>query len=185
MYGMVNKAIRGLVIDNFSMETWNTIRNKAGSTDDFVAFTQYDDAITYRLVDAAVETLHMPADEVLKAFGDYWVQEIATVNYADLMNKTGTDFVSFVTNLDHMHSRIKATFPGYAPPSFRVKVIDENSLLVDYYSHREGLLPFVEGLMTSLGKHFDTTVTIDHIPDDDHPMPCKRMRINHKPAQQE
>ena len=182
MYGMVNKAVRGLVIENFSEEIWTKLHTKANAPANFVAFEQYDDDITYRLVGAASEILDMPADEVLRAFGVYWVQRIATANYTDLMQKTGTDFVGFVQNLDHMHSRIKVTFPGYSPPSFRVKVVDETLLQLDYYSHREGLLPFVEGLMISLAEYFGQSIEIEHVPDESHPMPCKRMKISHHPA---
>ena len=139
MYGMVNKAVRGLVIENFSEETWQKIRSIADAPDNFVAFEQYDDAVTYNLVGAAVEVLNMPAEDVLKAFGDYWIRRVATVSYAELMDKTGNNFVGFVQNLDHLHSRIKATFPGYTPPSFRVKHIDDHHFWLDYYSNREGL----------------------------------------------
>jgi len=101
-----------------------------------------------------------------------------------MMNKTGTDFVGFMQNLDHMHSRMKTTFPGYSPPSFRVQNLEDGLLCLDYYSKREGLLPFVEGLLTGLSEHFDCTLEITHVPDEDHPMPCKRMRIAYRPTQQ-
>jgi len=34
MYGLVNQAIQGLVIDNFGSENWNKIKQKAGVTND-------------------------------------------------------------------------------------------------------------------------------------------------------
>jgi hypothetical protein len=183
MYGMVNQAVRGLVLEKFGPDKWKDIHTNAASPQDFNSFEQYDDAVTYDLVGAAVEVLGLPAEQILFAFGDYWVKTIAATNYADLMSKTGTDFVGFVKNLDHMHSRIQVTFPGYSPPSFRVNIIDDSRFQLDYYSHREGLLPFVAGLMTALAEHFDSGVEIQHIPDDQHPMPCKRMEIAHGPLQ--
>ena len=183
MYGLVNQAVRGLVLDNFGEEAWENIRTKADAPESFISMQPYDDAVTYGLVGAAVEVLNLPAEKILYSFGEYWVQKIAVVSYSELMSKSGTDFVDFVKNLDHMHSRIKVTFPDYSPPSFRVKEISANSIQLDYYSDREGLLPFVEGLMNAVAAHFDSEITIAHVDDEINPMPSKRMIVNHKPVE--
>ena len=142
----------------------------------------YEDAVTYNLVGKAVEVLGVPAETILMTFGKYWVSDIATKHYAVLMARTGGDFVDFVSNLDHMHQRIRVTFPDYQPPSFRVKQLGPGVLQVDYYSHRPGLLPFVEGLFTGLGTHFAVQVSFEHIDDAVHSLPCKRMLVRHAPA---
>lgn len=177
MYGMVNKAVKELVSSQFGEPTWLKIAEEADSPRDFVAFDSYDDDVTYRLVGAVSNALDMEGAEVLRVFGNYWIKNIATVQFAELMNKTGSNFVSFVENLDHMHSRIRVSFPNYQPPSFRVKVLEDELIQVDYYSEREGLMPFVEGLFAGLGEHFQVSIEIEHIPDDHHPMPCKRMKV--------
>jgi len=182
MYGMVNAAVRGMVLESFGEEKWRLIHQKAGAPESFVPMDAYDDAITYGLVAAAEQILDVSAENVLKGFGQYWVMKIATLKYADLMEKSGTDFVDFVKNLDHMHQRIRVTFPDYRPPSFRVKTVDEQTFQLDYYSERQGLLPFVEGLLGGLAQHFEVTINIEHVPDDDHPLPCKRMTVSHAPA---
>jgi len=180
MYGMVNQAVRGLVLEQFGKEAWTKIHEKAESPENFDAFKQYDDTVTYGLVGAATEVLELPAEKILYAFGEYWVLKVAAQSYADLMDKTGTDFLAFVKGLDHMHSRIKGTFPNYTPPSFRVEVLAEDRFQLDYYSDREGLLPFVEGLMHGLAIHFEQEIQIRQIPDDQHSMPCKRMEVSYR-----
>jgi hypothetical protein len=177
MYGMVNEAVRGLVIENFGEDTWTQIHSKAGTPKLFVPMESYDDAITYNLVGAATEVLGLEAEVILKTFGVYWVESVATKHYADMMNQTGVSFYEFLNNLDSMHQRMKSTFPDYQPPSFRVLKKGPQLLQVDYYSKREGLLPFVEGLISGLSKHFDQPIEIKHVPDDAHPLPCKRMLI--------
>ena len=119
--------------------------------------------MTYNLVSAASEVLALSPVDVLQSFGKYWIHHIASKHYADLMSKTGTSFERFVSNLDHMHSRIQATFPDYKPPSFRVKTLEAGLLQVDYYSERVGLLPFVEGLFMGLGEYFEMTLRIEHV----------------------
>jgi len=90
--------------------------------------------------------------------------------------------VELLSNLDKMHQRIRATFPDYSPPSFRVKQINDGVAQVDYYSRRAGLLPFVEGLFFGLGKHFGLAVSIEHMSDDSHPLPCKRFLVHYAAA---
>ena len=183
MYGLVNQAVRGLILEQHGEAIWEKIRTKAGTPESFVAMQPYDDAVTYGLVGAAVEVLGAPAEDILYAFGEYWVKSRATVSYAELMSTAGTEFVDFVKNLDHMHSRIKVTFPDYSPPSFRVKELSEESLQLDYYSKREGLLPFVEGLMNGVAEHFGCEITITHVDDAMNPMPSKRMIVTHRRVQ--
>lgn len=178
MYGMVNDAVRGLVTSAFGEDTWTEIHTKAGVSSSFVALESYDDAVTYNLVGAAVEVLGLSAEDVLKTFGVYWVEHVATVHYGDLMEQTGVGFTEFIKNLDSMHQRMQSIFPEYQPPSFRVIDTETPGVYqVDYYSKREGLLPFVEGLFNGLSKHFEEPIKIEHVPDDAHPMPCQRMLL--------
>lgn len=177
MYGMVNDAVRGLVKSAFGDAAWQEIHTQAGSPESFVAMRTYGDDITFSLVSAASDILKLDATTILRTFGEYWVSDVATKHYGDLMKNTGVSFVDFVKNLDHMHQRIRTTFPDYKPPSFRVIDVSDHQIQVDYYSQREGLLPFVEGLFKGLGTHYATNIEIEHIPDDSHPLPCKRMLI--------
>jgi hypothetical protein len=181
MYGLVNKAVRGMVIEGFGENIWRKIHTKAGVPSEFVPMQAYDDSVTYGLVGAAVEVLDIPAEKILFGFGEYWVLKVATVHYADVMARSGTDFLAFVQDLDQMHQRMESTFPDYRAPSFRVSAIADGSFTLDYYSEREGLLPFVEGLMSALGQHFKESVRVEHV-SDDHGLPCKRMLIHHKPV---
>ena len=181
MYGMVNQAVRGMVIEKFGAQTWTQIHTGAAAPGDFVAMQPYDDDVTYRLVGQAVTVLHIPADVILHAFGEYWVQSVATQHYAALMSSSGKDFVDFLGNLDHMHQRIRTTFPHYRPPSFRVRPLRPGLLQVDYYSERQGLLPFVVGLFTGLAAHFKVTISIEHVDDSAHRLPCKRFVVHHAP----
>ncbi len=94
------------------------IHGGAGAPENFSAMQPYDDSITYGLVENAVEELGIPADTILRTFGEYWVNEIAKKHYDTLLSNTGRDFADFLGNLDHMHQRIRVTFPDYQPPSF-------------------------------------------------------------------
>jgi len=179
MYGIVNKALREMVLDQQGPEAWEAVRAQAGAPENFDPFEQFDDAITYGLVGATEAVLKMPAEKVLFSFGEYWVSAVAVGQYPEIMEKAGTDFISFVTSLDALHARISGLFPDYVPPSFRVADLTGDKFQLDYYSEREGLLVFVEGLLHGLAAHFNVTIQIEHVPDDQHAMPCKRMEVSY------
>ena len=74
MYGIVNQAIRDLVVDQFGIDKWSQIKELSGiHYDFFVSNEAYEDNITYELVGAASEVLQISSEQVLEAFGEYWV----------------------------------------------------------------------------------------------------------------
>lgn len=161
MYGLVNQAIRGLVESRFGEQPWQQIRVKAGLENDvFLSMESYDDAITYNLVGAASEILELAPEEVLHAFGKYWVLEVAKKNYAELMKAAGSTIPDFLANLDQLHSRVLAIFPELQPPSFRTVLIEPGKIRLYYYSEREGLEPFVLGLVAGLGVFLKLPVAV-------------------------
>lgn len=164
MYGMVNKAVEQLIVSQFGQEAWASVVAKANVDDDaFISNEAYPDEITYRLVGAASEVLNLSQREVLIAFGEWWVLRTARDSYGAMLDAAGDNLREFLMNLPHFHTRVKMLFPKLQPPSFACSDAGERSLRLDYISHREGLAPFVEGLIAGVGKMFDTPVRIEHV----------------------
>lgn len=163
MYGMVNKAIEDMVISGHGEETWERIKEKAGvDVDVFISSEGYSDDLTYALVGAASEVLGRPADEILSAFGVHWIMKTAQGGYGDLMAAGGRTLREFLINLPQFHSRVSMIFPHLKPPHFDCTEVAERSLRLHYRSHRDGLAPFVTGLLHGLSQQFGTPVLIEH-----------------------
>lgn len=160
LYGLVNLAIREMIQSRFGEDTWKDVCSEAGlERGTFEAMTSYPDSITYDLVGASSTVLKTEPEQLLQDFGEYWVLFSGKTVHGPLMSTQGKTFVEFVQQLDAMHSRIAMTFTDLSPPSFRCSNISENALTLHYYSHREGLAPFVIGLMRGVGKMFGLTLT--------------------------
>ena len=158
MYGLINKAVRGLVLEQFGDDAWARIRGRAGvEDDDFLSMTSYDDAVTYDLVAAASAELGAPAEDILKGFGEYWVRYTAVEGYGELLDSAGGDLTTFLSNLDQMHARVK---PELRPPRFRVSNATDTGLRLHYYSDRPGLAPLVVGLVHGLAARFGDRVEV-------------------------
>lgn len=155
MYGLINKAVEGLVRSRFGDAAWDRIRARAGLPDEpFVGMEQYPDKTTYDLVGAASAELGAPAESILEEFGVYWVTYTAEAGYGELMRSAGRTFPEFLRNLDQLHTRVRLSFPHLAPPSFSVSEETESTLVLSYYSVRPGLAPLVVGLLRGLGDRF-------------------------------
>ena len=164
MYGMVNKAVEGLVRMHHGDSVWERIKARSGvDVDVFISNESYPDDYTYRLVAAAAEELQTPADGILEAFGEHWIKHTAVEGYGALMNAGGDSLREFLLNLPNFHTRVVMIYPNLRPPSFTCTSVSDHALHLHYYTEREGLAPFVVGLMRGLGDHFKTSVQISPI----------------------
>src|SRR3954464_6808032 len=121
MYGLINKAIKDLVLSRFGEAKWDEICRKAAVGEaDFVSMEKYPDETTYRLVGAASEVLNTPAADVLELFGEYWTVYSAEAGFGHLLEVAGNNLVDFLRNLDNMHTHIVLPFPKLDPPPFPV-----------------------------------------------------------------
>lgn len=164
MYGIVNKAIEDLVKANFGEEKWDAIKERSGvEVDFFISNEPYDDDITYKLAGAVSEEMNMTVEKVLEAFGEWWILKTGKEKYGGLMEAGGKNLREFLVNLPLFHNRIMLIYPKLTPPEFKTSNIEENSIHIHYFSKREGLQEFVRGLLSGLGKMYNTDVDIELI----------------------
>ncbi len=160
MYGLINSALKDMISEQFGEEQWQAVLSASGvSEDSFLSTRSYDDAVTYSLAGAASEVLGEPLETCLELFGEYWVLETATRSYDMLMNAAGQDMVEFLTNLNALHDRITSTFLNYSPPEFHIEEKEDHHL-IHYMSKRQGLSPFVVGLLKGLAIRFECELTL-------------------------
>lgn len=161
MYGVVNQAIEGMVIETFGKETWEKIKVKSELVDvDFLNNEPYPDKMTYDLVVAANEITNVPIPDILQAFGEYWILNTGMKKYGPLMTSGGDSLKEFLVNLPNFHSRVMLMYPKLTPPSFLIENVQDNDLELHYFSERPGLKDFVIGLIKGLGKMFKSPVEI-------------------------
>ena len=163
MYGLVNKAVKDLVVANFGDEVWQEIAASAGVDPIFISMDSYDDQVTYSLVAAASERLGTPQEEILRQFGSHWIQFTATEGYGPLVEMFGDSLPEFLRNLsDDLHGRVAVTMPHLKPPEFYTEEVKPNQFEVHYKSHRAGLAPMVQGLLEGLAERYQTPANVVH-----------------------
>lgn len=166
MYGIVNKSMEELVVSNFGQNKWNDILSRSGVEEAFFISNQpYDDSITYKLAVAISEEMNLQLDKVLFLFGEWWILKTTNEKYKGLMRAGGANLKEFLVNLPDFHNHIMMLYPQLTPPEFKTSDIETNSIHIHYHSKREGLKDFVHGLLSGLGKLYETSVEIQLITD--------------------
>ena len=161
MYGLVNKAVEGLVVSNFGEKIWEQIKQKASvDVEMFISNDSYPDSMTYELLMAAAEILDQPASELLRLLGHYWISDVAVEHYGAMMDAGGSTFHDFLRNLPNFHLRVHMIFPNLEPPVFRLTNESDNRMELVYESKRGGLEMFVVGLLEGLGKRYNVKLDI-------------------------
>lgn len=165
MYGLVNRAIQQMVSTQHGEDAWQRIKGRADlqDLDFFSTYQAYPDDVTHRLVAAASEELGLSADQIMTAFGEYWITFTASEGYDQLLESTGETLPEFLDHLDNLHARAGLAFPQLQPPSFRCGHAAEQAMDLEYRSKRQGLAPMVIGLLHGLGNRFRTPVTVEQI----------------------
>ncbi len=157
MYGLINMAIKQLVLDNFGESGWQKVLDEAKvKQTNFEMLTIYNDDITYKLVGGACAVTGKSAEEILKLFGAYWVKYAAGAGYEPLFKLFGPTFKECMINLNRMHEHMGAMMPGLIPPEFNLEEdIAESEIILQYKSQRKGLAPMVSGLIQALSERYE------------------------------
>lgn len=164
MYGMVNEAIRCMIIETAGDQAWASIATKANVDEiaGFASFEQYDDKITLDLVLTTSEELQIEAFELLESFGMYWVQFAKNSEYSSILNAIAKDPVELIKNLNALHKRLELTFDDLDAPTFWVEDEQKDGLVLYYQSSRDMPLEyFVIGLVRGIFKLFNQECEIE------------------------
>ncbi len=164
MYGMVNEGIRSFIVKNYGEGKWREIAKLANLKDeDFILLQIYSDKLTYDLVGAICQVLEITPSQALEAYGRYWISFAAGAGYENLLLMFGSDFRSCLHNLNHMHEHMGAYMSGIVAPAFHVVEESASEIKVDYFSKREGLAPFVLGLLHGLLDRYQEKGIVDYL----------------------
>jgi hypothetical protein len=162
MYGMINNAIKEMVIEKSDEKTWNEVCKTAGlEVNSFQSFEQYDDESTGALVFAIAQKMELAPPALLEAFGEFWVEYATKSEYQSILESFADGPVELIESLDSLHSRLEMTFEDLNAPSFWVTKVSEKEVKVHYVTTRDMPLEyFVIGLIKGIFSMFDQTCEV-------------------------
>lgn len=162
MKGVVFDILRDMVEDNYGLEGWQSILDKAGSDGIYVSTQTYDDAELMSLVAAASDITRIAVNELVFSFGEYMIPKF----YQRFPNffEDAPNFIKFLVSVDQIiHVEVRKLFPDAGLPTFDYCDENENALTMIYKSPRK-LCQLAEGLISGSAKHYKQGYKIIHDP---------------------
>jgi len=158
MLGWINDCTEKLVIEKFGVDAWHIVKQKAGcdvQDGGFLKLDHYSDKSTIDLVTAASDVSGLSVDEVLEAFGAYFVPYIIREGYENLLCCQGSTFKDWMININAIHQHLQTTFPKkMIMPEFWCEDQEDGSIKLYYLSKRGNLLaPLAKGLVTEIAQY--------------------------------
>lgn len=161
MYGLINAALRELIVTQHGRNAWDQIAALAApEVPAFDKMAPYPDELTYRIIDVAHRVTGVEVDAFIDQLGEFWVSYTDQQGYGPLFDIAGDSLPDFLLSLDTVHARVGRSFPGLRPPSFQFDQVDSRVLRMHYLSERSGLCPMIFGLMRGLSLRFETEVEV-------------------------
>lgn len=163
MYGMIHQAARDLAVARLGEEEWERLVDAGGLNGrHFIGFEYYSDAETMRLVGLIATRLDCTMAETFYLFGRTWIDFAGASAYGRVLTMAGGDLETFISNLDRMHASIKSNMPKASLPGFEVVESSPDEIHVLYRSEREGLAPFVQGILSAVAERFGENVRVEY-----------------------
>lgn len=160
MLGWINDCIEKLVINKFGVEAWHIVKQKAGcnvADGEFFKLEAYTDKSSLDLVMAASEVAGLTRDQVLEAFGEFFVHYIRDESYDNLLCCQGSTLKDWMSNINAIHQHLQTTFPKkMIMPQFWVEDSEQEdgSLMLHYHSRRGNYLaPLAKGLVSEIASY--------------------------------
>lgn len=117
MHGLINRSLEGFLRDTYGNKIWQDVVTAAAlEFDNFEAMLEYDDALTYAVLDAAAAQLARPRETLLEDMGTYLVSNPKVEALRRLLRFGGVTFTEFLHSLEDLHERAKLAVPELELP---------------------------------------------------------------------
>lgn len=160
MYGVVNKVIECLVINNFGDYNWDVVKRLNHiDINYFISSEAHNDQIPFKLVDVVLQKIGIRWTAVYIVLVEWWVLKTIRKKYGGLMKARRNDLKGFLMNSPIFHNRLILIYLKLSPPEFRVPDSIENSINL-YYLITARLRDFFKSWIQGTGVLFRTIVAV-------------------------
>lgn len=163
MKGIINLAAISLVKEKFGEEALKNILKEAGLSDnlEILELEDYPDEVTIKFINASAKILNLKPEDIMIAFGDYWVNEFSPKKFK-IIYKKYNNAKDFLKGMSETHEWATSSIEGATPPKFEYEEPDTNTLIMHYFSNRR-LEKILEGLILGVLKYYKEKAEVKKI----------------------
>ncbi len=158
MKGIVFNLLEDFIIEGWGDEAFEDILSLCPleTKEPFVGPGTYPDTDLFTIATQAAAKLGIPLSDALRAFGKYCFPKLAEKFPVFLEGQTSSK--EFLTSVhDVIHVEVRKLFPKAITPQFSYVDTGPDELIIHYASSRK-LCHLMEGMLESVGAHFNETV---------------------------
>lgn len=160
MKGVIFNALQEFVEQGYGYQAWDDALTACNTQSDgvFVATKSYDDSEILALVSYFSSQLSMPADDLLRAFGEGLFNHL--YQRAPELIKCAQTLREFLISVDEIiHAEVRKLYQDPNLPEFDYDESQESHLIMIYHSARK-LCFLSEGLIFGAAKQYQQAVKV-------------------------
>jgi len=167
MHGLINRSIQSFVEETYGQPVWYAIM--ADAQLDFTGFESlmiYDDAVTYRVVDAACASLKKPRESFLEDIGTFLCSHPNLEPVRRLLRFGGETFVDFLWSLDDLSDRARLAVPELTLPMMDIRHHASDRLILRCRGTFNGFGHVMVGVLRAMSDDYGTLAMLEHLGSD-------------------
>lgn len=164
MHGLINRSIQCYLRDTYGQPAWEAATREAGL--DFTSFEPmltYDDGVTNRVLDAAVQVLDRPRETLLEDLGTYLVSHETQISLRRLLRFSGVNFADFVNSLEELPGRGRLALPDLDMPDLLLLDHGDGQYRLQCRTPLHGAGHIFVGLLRAMADDYGALVLLDHL----------------------
>lgn len=163
MHGLINRAIESFLRNTYGKVFWDALIFKIDlGFSSFEAMLQYDEAVTFQLLDAACEDLDRAREDLLEDLGTYLVSPGRVEALRRLLRFGGVNFHEFLHSLDDLPERAKLAVPDLELPTLELIDHSEADFSLRCGTRYPGFSHVMLGILRTMADDYGALVFIDH-----------------------
>lgn len=164
MHGLINRSIQCYLRDTYGQPAWEAATREAGlDFTSFEAMLTYDDGLTDRVLDAAVQVLNRPRETLLEDLGTYLVSHETQISLRRLLRFSGVNFADFVNSLEELPGRGRLALPDLDMPDLLLLDHGGGQYRLQCRAPLRGAGHIFVGLLRAMADDYGALVLLDHL----------------------
>jgi len=164
MHGLINWSIQSFVSENYGAAAWQDVAAKARlGFSGFEALMNYEDELTYAVLDAASEQLNNPQSAILEDIGTFLCTHPKLEAVRRLLRFGGDSFPDFLCSLDDLSDRAHLALPNLEVPEIDLKLNAPGNVTLTCTSKHRGFGHVIVGILQAMADDYGMLATFEHM----------------------
>ncbi|MBT9383452.1 heme NO-binding domain-containing protein [Pseudooceanicola sp. CBS1P-1] len=164
MHGLINRSIECFLRDTYGVGLWADVALRAdlpGTS--FEAMLSYEDALTWRVLEAAEALLKKPRAVLLEDVGTYLVSHANNEGLRRLLRFAGVGYEDFLHSLDDLPDRARLAVGDLMIPPLELSQQGDGRFVLRCGPGMPGFGHALIGVLRAMADDYGALVMLDHL----------------------